>query len=291
MDTYNTLSADADPAVLTAAVQRLNELERVFSRNREDATLYQLNEAGAAETATLPLELQELLKQSQLLCEETKGAFDPTLGVLVDLWDVRAEQPSVPQEAEIVEARKHCGIETLSLDDKQVILQDGMQLDLGAIAKGYVTDLLVEQLRADGVKHALLSLGGNVYALGDKNGKPFQIGLADPKNPSKLLGKLLLQNRAVVTSGDYQRYFEADGKRYHHIVDPKTGHPADSGLAAVTVVAQSALLADAYSTALFVMGQEEGLRLVEADERLEAVFVTRDGTVTCSSGLQETFVP
>lgn len=289
MDTYNVLEADADPSVLHAAAARLNELEQIFSRSREDAALYRLNTAGTLPRQELPEELQLLLEESKRLCAETQGAFDPTLGVLVDLWNVGGETPRVPEAEAIRQAQGHCGVDNLSLGDT-IMLANGMQLDLGAVAKGYATDLLADQLREDGVENALLSLGGNVYTMGSKNGKPFQVGIADPKEPAQLIGKLSVGGgKAVVTSGDYQRYFEADGKRYHHILDVQTGAPVDSGLSAVTVVADSGLLADAYSTALFVLGKERGLQMVEADDRLEAIFIETDGTVTCSSGLEDVF--
>lgn len=290
MDTYNILEAEADQSVLDAAVVRLNELERIFSRNREDAVLYRLNAAGNLPREDLPEELQFLLEESKRLCSETGGAFDPTLGVLVDLWNVGGETSQVPGAEAIREAQGHCGPDRLSVGET-IALADGMQLDLGAVAKGYATDLLADQLRDNGVENALLSLGGNVYTMGSKHGKSFTVGIADPKEPAQLIGRLSVGGgKAVVTSGDYQRYFEMDGKRYHHILDARTGVPADSGLSAVTVVADSGLLADGYSTALFVLGKERGLEMVEADDRLEAIFIETDGTVTCSSGLEDAFV-
>lgn len=289
MDTYHVLQADADEAVLRKAEQRLNELEQVFSRTRAEAELAKLNAAGSMAKDEVSEELWTVLSASKTFAEETDSAFDPTLGCLVDLWDVGSQTPHVPDAQAIQKAQTACGIDKLLLGET-VTLKDGMQLDLGAIAKGYAADQLAELLRQEGVENALLSLGGNVYAMGSKDGKPFRVGIADPRREEQLLGSLTVQDEAVVTSGDYQRYFEQNGVRYHHILDGQTGAPAESDLMAVTVVAQSAMRADAYSTALFVLGVEEGLALVEQDDTLEALFVQKDGSITLSSGLQNRFV-
>lgn len=288
MDTYNVISAQASDDALDGATALIMAYENLFSRTDSQSELSQLNAQGSMSVDDLSLEVVELLTTAAQIAIDTDGAFDPTMAVLSDLWDFTSTDPTLPADGQIADALTVIGYENLTIGDT-ITLANDIQLDLGGIAKGYVTDQIVAYFEALGVENAIISLGGNTYVMGDKDGDPYQVGIADPFDTSSLLGVLSLTDQAVVTSGDYQRYFEIDGVVYHHILDRQTGYPADTGLASVTVVCDSATIADAYATALYVMGLDAGLAMVEATEELEAIFVTADGDITCSSGLVGVF--
>ncbi len=295
MDTYITLQAAADPAILQGGLSYLAELEQAFSRTDPQATVAILNAQRFLTAEETPTHLLDLMTEAATLSLATDGAFDPTMGRVSDLWDFQSDNPTLPDDATLQAAMSATEGEGFTLtetavgEEVAIALADGIDLDLGGIAKGYATDLLCDYLKAEGVEDALLSLGGNIYAMGDKDGQSYQVGVADPDNPNELIGVLSVTDTAVVTSGDYQRYMEIDGKRYHHLLDPATGYPVQNDLRAVTVVSPSATAADGYATALFVMGYDKAVATVEADPTLEAVFIKTDGSVSVTDGLSDRF--
>ena len=284
MDTFMSITAygDDEQAAQDTAVQleqRINALEPALSRTREDSDLYRLNHADGA-ACEVSEDTYAAIEAAVQFAEWTGGAFDPTMAPLTDLWGINTDHAHVPAQTEIDAALTHVGYQNIELlGNNQVRLLNGAQLDLGGIGKGFATDAAAAML--DGTQGVLATLGGNIGAYGENPNRDsgnWVVGIADPDDNAAFIATVEVRGLSVVTSGDYERYFEQDGKRYHHIFDPATGYPADSGLRSVTVIDESSTRADALTTALFVMGLEEGMAFCGQND-IAAVFVTADKQV------------
>lgn len=284
MDTFMSITAygEDEQAAQDTAVQleqRINALEPALSRTREDSDLYRLNHADGA-ACEVSEDTYAAIEAAVQFAEWTGGAFDPTMAPLTDLWGINTDHAHVPAQTEIDAALTHVGYQNIELlGNNQVRLLNGAQLDLGGIGKGFATDEAAAML--DGTQGVLATLGGNIGAYGENPNRDsgnWVIGIADPDDNAAFIATVEVCGLSVVTSGDYERYFEQDGKRYHHIFDPATGYPADSGLRSVTVIDESSTRADALTTALFVMGLEEGMAFCGQND-IAAVFVTADKQV------------
>ena len=295
MDTVMNLTVYGEnaAAALESAEKELHTLdEAVLSRTAEGSELYALN-ASNGETVECGADdiLPALIETALTISDATDGAFDPTLAPVLDAWGFTKDERRVPSADELKELLSHTGCGKVALektaDGWTVTLLDGAQLDLGGIAKGYAAGRVRTILREAGVTSAIISLGGNVAAVGKKpDGSAWTVGLQDPDRPEAYFGTVSIEDACVVTSGAYQRYFEENGVCYHHILDPHTGCPAESGVKSVSVVAQDDTLADALSTALFVMGLDAGAEFQKSSGlAFEAVFVTDDNTVWITPGL------
>lgn len=290
MDTFMSVRVQGGAAQTLAAQceQKVNELEKLLSRTREDSPIYQIN---ASSSRAVPVLAAAYLQDAVALSSWTEGRFDPTVAALTDLWGIGTDAARVPAQNEIDEALLRVGtanIEIGSLDGSdtwEVTLKNGAQIDLGGIAKGIAADECADILRQADAS-GLLMLGGNIYAVGSNEGKAWMVGIADPDQNADYIATVAVENLSVVTSGDYERYFEQDGKRYHHIFDPRTGYPADSGLRSVTVIDERSTMADALTTALFVMGLEDGMEFC-AENGIAAVFITTDKQVHTTARVQE----
>ncbi len=288
MDTVMTLTAYGPGGRdgVEEAVAELRRLEGLWSLEDPDSELSRLNAQGGSDA--LSPDTAALLERAVALCRETGGRFDPTVCPLTTLWGFRSDHPRVPAQAEIDALLPLVDGAGLALTSGALTLEPGQALDLGGIAKGYAAERVMEIFRAHGVTSGMVSLGGNVQVLGTRpDGTPWRVGLRDPAGAeTATLGVLPVEDRAVVTSGGYERYFEADGTRYVHILDPRTGWPAQSDLLSATVVAEDGTLADAFSTALYVMGGEEAVRFwAERPEEFDMVLVTRSGEVWATPGV------
>ena len=224
-------------------------------------------------------------------CNAGQTALSTSLGALTAAWGFDDGNYRVPDAAQRAEALRCCGTDKVSLTENAAVLSGGVQLDLGGIGKGCAAAHVRQILLDGGIRSAIVSLGGNVCAVGAKpDGTDWTIGLQDPREPSSYFGTVAVRDAAVVTSGGYQRYFEQNGVRYHHILDGKTGAPAESGLLSVSVVSTDDTLADALSTALYVMGLEKGIAFWRAGGAdFEAVWMTEDGSVWLTSGLCDAY--
>ncbi len=266
MDTLMNLQLwgeDADAAAEDVE-SMLHHLEARWSVTREESVTTGLNRGIRPEMTSQEL---ALLSEVEALYLRTGGAFNPYLGEVSRLWGFYDKNYRVP-----------------SVEERDLAIQAGM-LDMGAALKGYAGDMAVEILEAMDVDRAILNLGGNIQTFGNKpKGEPWQIGIADPIRGGTLGVVTVEGTMSIVTSGSYQRYFDLDGVRYHHIMDGTTGAPADSGLVSVTVISRSGLTADALSTALFVMGLEEAVDFWRQSDDFEAVFVLADGAVYATAG-------
>ena len=286
MDTVMQLRAYGPmaEAALAEAEAEIYRLEGALSCRDEHAALTRLNEAGVGPVSE---ETAAQLRAALTLCEKTGGAYDPALGALMQTWGFSTGAYCVPEPDALAEAMQRSGSGLVQLDGTSVTLTNGAQLDLGGIAKGYAAGRVRAILQEAGIASAIISLGGNVAAIGKKpDGSAWTVGLQDPDDPEAYFGTVSIEDACVVTSGAYQRYFEQDGVRYHHILNPATGCPAESGLNSVSVVAADDTLADALSTALFVMGLDAGAEFQKRSGlSFEAVFVTDDGAAWITPGL------
>ncbi len=279
-----TVCGEAADEALSAAESELFRLDGMLARGDEGSEVYALNASGGGEVSP---ETAELISRALEIGGLTDWAFDVTVAPLTDLWGFYDQSYRVPTEEEIAAALPLVGGERVEVSGSRVEL-GGAKIDLGGIAKGWASQRAAELLRERGVASALLNLGGNVQAVGSHRGKPWRVAVQNPDG-GEYVGVLDLTDACAVTSGDYQRFFEDNGKIYHHIIDPKTGRPAESGLRSVTVVCADAALADGLSTALFVMGMDKALELWRAEGGFEAVFVAADGGVYVTAGLEGRF--
>ncbi|MEW6081460.1 MAG: FAD:protein FMN transferase [Bacillota bacterium] len=277
------------PRAETAARAALDEMRRVeslMSAYVETSDVSRINSQAGVAPVTISPETSFVLQEALRISEASWGAFDVTVGPLVGLWDIAGENPRVPSPEEIEDALEKVNYQRLQVKEGRAFLEaPGMRVDLGAIAKGYAVDRAAQILLDHGVTSAILDAGGNVYVVGSRSdGSPWRVGIRHPRREGEALAVLEASDTGVVTSGDYQRYFESDGVRYHHIFDPRTGYPARES-ASATVVSPSSVEADALSTALFVLGPVEGMNLIESLEGVEGLVVDAAGEITVSTGL------
>ncbi|MCI9269930.1 MAG: FAD:protein FMN transferase [Dorea sp.] len=276
---------DSRDEELTKHCQQLcEEYEAKFSRTIETSEIAQINAAGGA-----PVEVSEdtvaLIKKGIYYCDLSDGAFDITIGSVTSLWDFKAEDPAPPAPEALAEAVKHVNYRKILINDNTVRLLDpAAKLDLGAIAKGYIADRIKDYLKSEGVRHALINLGGNVLAIGGKlDGSPFNIGIQKPFDEGgSPITSVRIQNKSVVTSGTYQRYFEKNDLLYHHILSSSAGTPCNNGLNSVTIITDSSLTADALSTTCFLLGPEAGMKLINQLDNVDAVFINTDNELSFS---------
>ncbi|MGI6407077.1 MAG: FAD:protein FMN transferase [Syntrophaceticus sp.] len=273
---------------------KIKELDALWTINEPGGDINKLNNHAGQGYIKLNPETISILKSARKISDLSGGAaFDITVAPLVKAWGVGTENPQIPA-ADVVK-------KLLSLVNYQDILIDegtssaslrmkGQMIDLGGIAKGYIGDMAIEIYKKNGITSAFVNLGGHVVVLGSKpDGSPWRVAIQDPRGQNgTFVGVVSVTDKAVVTSGDYQRYFTENGKRYCHIIDPRTGYPADSGLMSVTIIASSSTEADGMSKAL-VLGLDQGRDLVERYGKAEAVFITDDKKVYVTPGLQDNF--
>jgi len=252
--------------VIDAAFEIINEYEKVLSFYNKESQLWKFNNAI---TNSMPLDedLLQIYFLSEQLYQDSDFLYDISIGALSELWDFN--KLHIPSEDSIRTAMKYVGFDKLALEGVHLTKPEGVKINLGSLAKGFIIDKVVEYLVSEGIESGFVNAGGDMRIFGQK--KPLRIGIQHPRNnKNELIGVLNIKNKAVVTSGDYERFFELDGKRFHHILDPKTGYPAE-GTVSVTVVAPTALFADAYSTALFLMEPDKAIELIDRTNMLEAV--------------------
>lgn len=305
MDTYMEFTAygkNSEKAV-DAAIEEVQKLDAMLSAENSKSEVYALNEQGNLQATD---DLAELILRGKEIYQETDGLFDDTIYPVMKLWGFPTGNYHVPTAAEVqkklalVDENK-VEIQTRDSDEKGrdsrekakfVTLGADQQIDFGGIAKGYTGQKLAELFQEYGVSSALVSLGGNIQAIGTKpDGSSWKVGIRDPKGGQQdYIGVLSVENQAVVTSGGYERYFEEDGKTYIHIINPRTGYPADGDLLSVTIVSRDGTLADGMSTALYIMGYEKACQFWrQRREEFNVILVTDDGKIHISENLKENF--
>ncbi|MDH4099852.1 MAG: FAD:protein FMN transferase [Nitrospirota bacterium] len=276
-------------AALNAAFGELDRLEKMMSTTIPTSDVARINEAAGKQPVRVSPEVLELLDKAAEAHRISNGLFDVTVGPLVGLWGIGVKEPRVPSKEEIAAAVALCGADRLEVDKAAgtVFLKSpGMAIDLGGIAKGYAADRAIETLRKSGITAGVVAVAGDIRAMGSKpDGSSWRIGVQHPRDKDKLLTSLALTDRAVSTAGDYERFLEKDGVRYHHLLNPATGMPATLCQSA-TVVASAGIVTDPLSTIIFLLGPEAGMALVETMPGVEAIIVDAQGKATVSSGLK-----
>lgn len=285
---YDNVSED----ILDKAFEKLKEVDSKMNASSDISEISQVNSNAGKEYVKVSDDTFYVIEQGKKYGELTNGIFDVTIGPLVKLWGINTDHARVPAKLEIDAKLPLVNYENILLKDdtKEVMLKNpGMELDLGGIAKGYAADAVAEVLRANGVEHAIIDLGGNILTLGSKvNGDDWKIGIQNPNTErGQYLATIEVVNKTIVTSGIYERYFEQDGKRYHHILDTSTGYPVDNNLASVTIVTDKSIDGDALAKA-FCMGIDKGKEFVQA-QGAEAIFVTKDSKIYLTDGLKGNF--
>ncbi len=280
--------------LLTDAEQEIRRLERLFSVTIEDSEIAQLNARAGVDAITVSEDTEKILERGKEIGELTDQAFDIAISPIVKAWGFTTDgEKHVPSNETLESLLPLTNIEDLVIDENTStakLLKNGMAVDLGGIAKGYTSDVIVNLLKEKGVTSGLFSLGGNIGAIGTKpDGEKWKVAIENPLDANDYVGLLEVQDCFVITSGGYQRYFEENGKRYHHIIDSNTGYPADKGLLSVTIISKDGTKADGLSTALFVMGLDEAVGLWRNSSDFEAVFVTEDGRVIATEGAATLF--
>ena len=284
MDTVITVTVyDGDEDALDSTMKLCRQYENLFSKTVADSDISKIN-ASNGNPITVSDDTAELIKTALNLAKASDGHFDPTVLPLVEMWNV-TERTTPPDEDDIKKAKTSVSYKNIIIDGNTVTAKNGAKLDLGGIAKGYITDMVVEHLKSKNVTSAIINLGGNLYLLGDKSGKEFAVGVQKPfgKN-GEHTAIIHLKNKTAVTSGVYQRYFEHNKKIYHHIIDTKTGYPCDNGICSVTVICDSSSIADGLSTACLSSGFEKAKELAK-QYNSEFIMITADGSLQLSDGI------
>lgn len=273
-----------------AAAKRVPELERLFSVTIEDSDVSAVN-AAAGEPVPVSEETATLIREALAYCESTRGALDLSIYPVLKAWGFTTENADyrVPDAGELAQLLARVDFSQIRCDGFTVTVPEGMEIDLGSVAKGYTGDELMRVFREYGGISGIVSLGGNVQTLGSKpDGSPWRIAVQDPMGEG-YVGVVEVCGEAVVTSGGYERYFERDGEVYWHILDPATGAPARNGVVSATIVSDSGLRCDALSTALFILGQDAAADYWRAHGNFDYLLVLEDGTLVVSEGLADRF--
>ena len=304
-----TIYDSQDKALLDDCLALCDKYELIFSRTNENSELYKLNHrkdtsdedsnavgqttpypvSGTADTWHISEDLASLLSEGLDITRESDSAFDIVIAPLTSLWDFTAEDPKVPDDADIQNALPLCSSDGVTIDKQDITLpSDDIQFDVGAIAKGYIADRLKDFLVKKGVNSAIINLGGNVLCIGSKpDGTPFKVGIQKPfadRNETEAV--MDITGKSVVSSGIYERCFKQNGKLYHHILNPKTGYPYDNSLISVTIISDQSVDGDALSTTCFALGLEDGLKFAEK-KGVQAVFITEDYELHYTDGFQD----
>ncbi|WP_271006432.1 FAD:protein FMN transferase [Listeria seeligeri] len=283
-------------AVLDKGFDRIKELADKITTSDSGKTseVDKINEQAGKKPVKVSDDIYYLIQEGLEYSENSGGSFDITIGPLTSLWHIGFSDARKPSQAEIDAVLPLINYKDVTMNDKDKTVyleKEGMQLDLGAIAKGYITDETLKVFKEYKVTTSIIDLGGNIYVQGDNpNGNKWNVGIQDPFSPrGSVIGKLPESNMSIVTSGIYERYLEVDGKTYHHILDPKTGYPFDNDIAGVSIVSKKSIDGDGLSTATFSKGIKGGMDYIEQFDGVDAIFISKDKKVYETSGLKGQF--
>jgi thiamine biosynthesis lipoprotein len=282
-----TLFEQGQESVYDEIFSRIREIESLMSVNIPSSDVSRINAAAGIEPVQVDKDTFKVIAHAIYFAELSGGALDPTVGPLVALWGINSPAPHVPTQEEINSVLPLVNWRNVELYNQSVYLtRRGMALDLGAIAKGYAADEAARIIREAGINRARIDLGGNIILIGQKKDRsPWRVGIQNPEEShGAITGILQIPEQSVVTSGIYERFFEENGKRYHHIFLPSNGYPVDNGLTSVTIITENSIDADALSTSVFVLGYERGRLLLESIPQTEAVFIFSDRSIRTTPG-------
>ncbi|MEL4106610.1 FAD:protein FMN transferase [Oscillospiraceae bacterium WX1] len=285
-----TLYDKQQQSLIDGSFDVISHYENLFSTTVEGSDIYKINHA-AGEPVTVDKDTIDVINEGIAYSKESDGLFDITVGALTTLWNIEGENPKVPPEDQIKAAVATIGYENIVIDGNTVTLRNKeTQLDLGGLAKGYIADKVKEYLVSQGVKKAIINLGGNVVVIGSKNtDTPWVVGVQQPFMDRNVdIGYLYVSDKSVVTSGIYERYFIENGKVYAHILDPRSGYPVENNLASVTIISNASKQGDGLAATCFLLGIDKATALVESMDEVEAIFITKDGKVVTTQGIGDT---
>ena len=290
MDTFMSFTAygkNCEKAV-DAAIDEVERLDALLSTGKETSEVSRINAAGGGEVSE---DTAVILQEAMEVYQRTEGLFDVSIYPLMELWGFPSQEYHVPTREELLEVLSLVDASKIAFDGTYIKLLEGQRIDFGGIAKGYTSARVMDVFQEYGIHSGMVTLGGNVQVLNKKlDGSKWQVAIRDPEHEGKILGVLGVENQAVITSGGYERYFEEDGNTYIHILNPRTGYPADKDLISVTVISEDGMLADALSTSLYLMGREEAVSYWERyGEEFEMVLVTEKGEILVTEGICEEF--
>lgn len=291
MDTYMTFEARGKHAeeAVDAAIEEVKRLDALLSTGSASSEVYGINSCGGGVVSE---DTKVLLERSIEFYESTEGMFDITIYPLMELWGFTSKSYHVPTESELQDVLEYVDTAKIRFDGKKLELTEGQSIDFGGIAKGYTAAKVMEIFKEYGIENGMVSLGGNIQTIGENESKkPWNIGIRDPEGDvNDVLGAVKVSGKAVVTSGGYERYFEENGNTYIHILNPKTGQPADEDLVSVTIISEDGTLADAMSTSVYLMGLEKASDYWrDHAEKFQMILVTDDGSIYVTEGISESF--
>lgn len=276
-----TIYGYTDTAIFNDIWAEFDRMEQSFSANIETSDISRFNDTKSTEPIPLPRDIINMLERALPFAEKSQGKFDPTIEPVVKLWAISTDTPRKPSQGELDEALKHVGYEQLTLDVANGTLakkDPNVRIDLGAIAKGYSADVIAGFLKEKGIERAILNLGGNIFAVGEKaKDTPWNVGVQNPFEPSgDVLATIKVVNKSVVTSGTYERFFEQDGVKYHHILSPYDGYPINNEIIGVSIISDRSVDGDILSTTTFSLGLEKGRALIDNLDNVAAIFITQN---------------
>lgn len=293
MDTYITLKVYGQnpEEALQEAKEEIQRLDQLWSTGNSESEIYQLNKKKKLKVSE---ETLQLIKRGKEMNKETKGAFDTTIYPLMKLWGFTNEKYHVPTHGEIEQIlKRQVGSDKIEIEEKTrtVTLKNKAEIDLGGIAKGYTSQKIAELSEKKGIEHGVISLGGNVQSIGKKlDGSRWKVGIQPPVESMDMVGTYMSAGESVITSGGYERYFEENGKTYHHILDPSTGSPSQKDLLSVTVISKDGTLADSLSTSLFVMGKDQAISYWKENVgKFDVIFVDKNSKIYITEGIKDNF--
>jgi len=285
---------DEREEVLDDVFERIKELEDKISSEKQDTEIIEINNNAGIKPVKVTSDVYRLIETGKKHSQLANGLFDITIGPLTQLWHIGFPDARKPEQHEINEVLPLIDYNEIELDPNNqtvFLTKKGMKLDLGAIAKGFITDEVVKILEEKKITSAIIDLGGNIYAYGHSpSNDPWTIGIQDPFSArGNIVGRIKQEDQSIVTSGIYERYLEVDGEKYHHLLNPNDGYPYQNDIAGVTIITPSSMDADALSTATFAMGIEEGMEYIEQLDDVEGIFIDHNKNVYLSSGIKKSF--
>lgn len=289
-----TLYDSNDEGILDKVFTKVKELESTLSINENGTLVDKINESAGIEPVKVDYDTYTVIKKGLEYAKLSNGLFDISVGPIVKLWNIGLPEAKVPTQEEIDSRIPLVGYSDVELNDEEntvFLKRQGMMIDLGGVAKGYTADVISDILTEEGVKSAIIDLGGNIFAHGLKvDGSTWRIGIQNPfSDRGDIIGTITVKNKSIVTSGIYERYIEKDGIKYHHILSPKTGYPYENEIAGITIISDKSSDGDALSTSVFSMGVKEGMKFINTQEGIDAIFVTKDNKIYITDGIRDIF--